>query len=75
MDDFKLYVNDDDDLEDLLSTLKYFGSDIGIQFGLKKCAKVTFKKGSLIKSNKITKFVYNSKTHRYNNIYNSKHIV
>ena len=40
----------DDDLEGLVSTVKRFTDDIGIEFGLDKCAKVTFTKGSLIKN-------------------------
>ena len=38
------------DLESLLSTVKRFSDDTGMQFGLDKCAKIAFKKGSLVKS-------------------------
>ena len=50
MEDLKLYTKNDDDLESLQSTVKRFSDDIGIQFGQNKCAKVTFRKGLLVKS-------------------------
>ena len=42
MDDLKLYVKNDEELEGLLSTLKIFRDDIGLQFSLDKSAKATF---------------------------------
>ena len=50
MDDLKLFAKNDKDLEGLLSTVKQFSNDIGMEFGLDKCAKATFVKGKLIKS-------------------------
>ena len=44
MDDLKVYVKNDDDLESLLSTVKRFSVDIGMLFGLKKCAKSHLRK-------------------------------
>ena len=41
MDDLKLDTKNDDDL-DLLSTSRRFSHDIGMQFGLEECTKVTF---------------------------------
>ena len=52
MDDLKLYAKKDDDLS-LLSIVKRFSDDIGMQFGLRKREKVTFKKDSLVKSKNI----------------------
>ena len=54
MDDFKLYAKNDEDLEGLLSTVKRFRDNIGMQFGQDKCAKFIYKKGSLVKSKSIT---------------------
>ena len=45
MDDLKLYAKNDKELEGLLSTVKQFSDDIGLEFGLNKCAKVTFIEG------------------------------
>ena len=40
-----LYAKNDKEFEGLLSTAKKFSDDIGMEFGLDKCAKVTFIKG------------------------------
>ena len=42
MDDLKLYGKNDYELDGLLKTVKTFSHDIGITFGLDKCAKATF---------------------------------
>ena len=47
MDDLKLYGKKDYELEGLLRTVKTFSDDIGMTFGLEKCAKATFIKGKL----------------------------
>ena len=44
MDDLKLFSKDDTYLEGSLQTKKKFSDDIGMSFGLHKCAKVTFKR-------------------------------
>ena len=43
VDDLKLYTKNDKELEGLLSRVKQFSDDIGMKFGLDKCAKTTFK--------------------------------
>ena len=50
MDDLNLYAKDDSELERLLRIVKGFSGNIGMEFGLGKCAKATFKKGKLEKS-------------------------
>ena len=47
IDDLKLYACNDYELEGLLKTVKTFSDDIGMEFGLDKCAKATFKRGQL----------------------------
>ena len=42
MDDLKLFAQNDQDLEGLLNTVKEFSNNIGMEFGLDKCAKVSF---------------------------------
>ena len=44
-----MYAKNDDYIEGLQSTLKIFRDDIGMEFGLEKCSKVTFKKDTPIK--------------------------
>ena len=53
MDDLKLYVKDDDELEGLLRIVKGFSDDIGMEFGLSKYAKATFKRDKLEKSDHV----------------------
>ena len=53
MDGLKLYAKDNSELEGLLRILKRFSDDIGMEFGLSKCAKATFKRGKLEKSDHV----------------------
>ena len=53
MNDLKLYAKDDSGLEGLLRIMKGFSDDIGMEFGLSNCAKVTFKRGKLEKSDHV----------------------
>ena len=50
MDDLKLFTKDDHELEGLLQTIKKFSDNIGMKFGIEKCAKATFLKRRLEKS-------------------------
>ena len=47
MVDLKLFAKDDNDLEGLLHTVEKFSDDTGMLFGIRKCAKATFKRGKL----------------------------
>ena len=49
-DDLKLFARNDNELEGLLATAKEFSNDIGMIFGLEKCAKVSFLKGLIQKT-------------------------
>ena len=49
MDDLKLYAEDEHGLEKLIEVVHAFSKDIGMEFGLDKCAKCTIKKGKKIK--------------------------
>ena len=53
MDDLKLYTKDDSELEGVLRTVKGFSDDIGMEFGLSKCVKATFKRGKLESSDHV----------------------
>ena len=46
MDDLKLYAKNDKELEGLFSTVKQLSDDIGMEFGLDKCTKATFRNGN-----------------------------
>jgi len=53
MDDLKLFARNDNELEGLLATAKEFSDDIGMTFGLEKCAKISFRRGSIQKTTDI----------------------
>jgi len=50
MDGLKLIAKSEEELRKQIQTVKNFSDDIHIDFGLEKCAKITFKKGKLIHS-------------------------
>jgi hypothetical protein len=50
MDDLKLTAKSEEELQKQVQTVKTFSDDIHMEFGLEKCAKITFKKGKLIHS-------------------------
>ena len=50
MDDLKLYAKNEKGLDSLVQTVQSFIDDIGMEFGIDKCATLVLKRG------KITKF-------------------
>ena len=50
MDDLKLYARNERDLDSLIQSVRVFSRDIGMQFGVKKCAVLIMKRGRQIKS-------------------------
>ena len=53
MDGLKLYGKNDKELDGLLYTVKKFSDDIGMEFGLDRCAKATFIRGRLTSTSEI----------------------
>ena len=53
MDDLKTYAKSDEGQKGLLKIVKGFSDDIRMEFGLDKCAKATFKRGKLAKTENI----------------------
>ena len=53
MDDLKLYAKNEKGLDSLIQTVHVFSSDIGMQFGIDKCATVVIKRGKVIASDEI----------------------
>jgi hypothetical protein len=53
MDDLKLYAKNDETLEGMISATHMFSQNIGMTFGIEKCAKVTIKRGKQLMSNNI----------------------
>jgi hypothetical protein len=50
MDNLKLIAKSEEELRKQMQTVKTFSDDIHMDFGLEKCAKITFKRGKLIQS-------------------------
>ena len=45
MDDIKLFVKNEKELETLIHTVRIYSQDIGMQFGIEKCAMLAMKSG------------------------------
>jgi hypothetical protein len=50
MDDLKLIAKSEKELQKQIQIVKTFSDDIYMEFGLDKCAKITFKRGKLTHS-------------------------
>ena len=49
MDDLKLYSKSEKALDSLIQTVRIFSTDIGMHFGIDKCAMLVMKKGKIVK--------------------------
>ena len=54
MDDLKLYAKSEKGLESLVQTVRIFSDDIGMEFGIGKCAKLVLKRGEITESDGIS---------------------
>ena len=50
MDDLKLYGKSEKQVDTLLNTVRVFSQDIGMQFGINKCAVLVLKRGKVVRS-------------------------
>ena len=50
MDDLKMYSCNEKGLNSLLQTVRVFSEDIGMEFGIEKCAMLVIEKGKIMKS-------------------------
>jgi hypothetical protein len=50
IDDLKLIAKSEEELQKQIQTVKNFSDDICMEFGLDKCAKITFKRGKVTHS-------------------------
>ena len=50
MDDLKLYAKSEQQTNTLVRTVHVFSTDIGMEFGIKKCGILTMKRGKIVKS-------------------------
>ena len=49
MDDLKLYSRNEKELDSLVQTIRIFSKDIGMEFGIEKCAMLVIEKGKIVK--------------------------
>ena len=50
MDDLKLCIPSEKGLDSLLLSVRVFSEDIGMEFGVEKCAMLVMEKGKIVKS-------------------------
>ena len=50
MNDLKLYSRSEKGLDSLVQTVRVFSEDIGMEFGIEKCAMLVMEKGKIVKS-------------------------
>ena len=50
MDDLKLYSRSEKGLDSLVQTVRVFSADVGMEFGIEKCAMLVMEKGKNVKS-------------------------
>ena len=50
MDDLKLYAKSEEQTNTLVRTVHVFSSEIGMEFGIKKCGILAMKRGKIVKS-------------------------
>ena len=50
MNDLKLYSRSEKGLDSLIKTVRVFCEDIGMEFGIEKCAILVMEKGKIVKS-------------------------
>ena len=50
MDDLKLYSRSEKGFDSLIQTVRVFSEDIGMEFGIEKCAMLVMEKGKIVKS-------------------------
>ena len=72
MDDLKLIIKTEEELQKQVQAVRTFSYDIHIEFGLAKCAKIVFKRGKLVQSqniilefNRVTQELEQRKTYKY----------
>ena len=50
MDDLKLYSRSEKRLNSLVQTVRVFSEDVGMKFGIEKCAMLVMEKRKIVKS-------------------------
>ena len=67
MDDLKLYSTSERGLDSLVQTVRVFSEDIGMEFGIEKCAMLVMEKGKIVKlpDGKVIKSLQECESYKY----------
>ena len=75
MDDLKLYSRSEKGLDSLVQTVRVFSEDIGMEFGIEKCAMLAMEKGKIVKlvglelpNGKVIKSLQEGESYKYSGI-------
>ena len=78
MNDLKLHSHNEKELDSLGQTIHIFSKDIGMEFGIEKCAMLEVEKGKIVKSvgielldGKVIKSLQEGESYKYLGIHNS----
>ena len=81
MDDLKLIAKSEEELQKQIQTVETFSDDINMEFGLEKCAKITFKRAKpthlqnlVINANRVIQELEQGKSYKYLGIEESEGI-
>ena len=82
MDDIKLFAKDESGLDALIQTVRVVSTDIGMKFGLEKCAVLVMKRGKVTKSDgirlpddRVIKSIHEENGYRYLGILESDQVL
>ena len=82
MDDIKLFAKDENGLDALIQTVRVVSTDIGMKFGLEKCAVLVMKRGKVTKSDgirlpddRVIKSIHEENGYRYLGILESDQVL
>ena len=71
-DDLKLYSRSEKGLDSLVQTIRVLNEDIGMEFGIEKCAVLVMEKGKIVRSvciefpdGKVIKLLQEGKNYKY----------
>ena len=82
MDDLKFYSKSEKTLDFLIQTVRIFSEDIGMKFGIDKCAMLVIKKGKIVKSHgtqlpndKVTESLEEGESYKYLGVLEAVHVM
>ena len=65
MDDIKLFAKKEKELETLIQTVRIYSQDIGMGFGMERCAKLVMKSGKVELPNQVIRTLGENETYKF----------